>query len=59
MAGARLRIGGKPVPRGKVSVLPDAEMVAYFRMRAGEKNYESLINGMLKAGIRDDLKAAV
>jgi len=59
MAGARLRVGGKPVPKGKVSVLLDAEVVTYFRMRAGKKNYESVINEMLKAGIRDDVKAAV
>jgi len=37
MAGARLRVGGRPIPRGKVSMLVDAEVVAYFRMRAGEK----------------------
>ncbi len=59
MAGARLRIGGRPVPKGRISVLLDAEVVAYFRMRAGEKNYESVINEILKAGIRDDVKAAV
>ncbi len=53
MAGARLRIGGRPVPKGKVSVLVDAEIVAYFRMKAGDENYESVINEMLKAGIRD------
>ncbi len=59
MSGGILRIGGKPVPKGKVSVLVDAEVVAYFRMRAGEKNYESVINEMLKAGIRDDVKSVV
>lgn len=59
MARARLHVGGRPVPKGKVSVLLDAEVVAYFRMRAGDKNYESVINEMLKAGIRDDVKAAV
>ncbi len=59
MAGARLRIGGRPVPKGRISVLLDAEVVAYFRMRAGEKDYESVINEILKAGIRDDVKAAV
>lgn len=59
MAVARLRVGGRPVPKGKVSVLVDAEVAAYFKMRAGEKNYESVINEMLKAGIRDDVKAAV
>ncbi len=59
MAGARLRIAGRPVPRGKVSVLLDAEVVAYFRMKEGEKRYESVINEVLKTGIRDDVKAAV
>lgn len=59
MAGAKLRIGGRPVPKGKVSVLVDAEIVAYFRIRAGKKNYESVINEMLKAGIRNDVKVTV
>ncbi|MDM8536444.1 BrnA antitoxin family protein [Desulfobacterales bacterium HSG17] len=59
MAGARLRIGGRSVPRGKISVRLDAEVVAYFRMKAGEKKYESVINEILKAGIRDDVKTAV
>lgn len=57
MARARLRVGGKPVPKGKVSVLVDAEVVEYFRMRAGEQNYESLINKMLKASIRDNVNS--
>ncbi|QTA88702.1 Toxin-antitoxin system, antitoxin component, BrnA-like [Desulfonema magnum] len=52
MAEARLRVGGKPVRKGKVGILVDAEVVAYFKMKAGEK-YESVINEILKAGIRN------
>ena len=59
MAGAKLRIGGRSVPKGKVSVLVDAEVVAYFRMKVGEKKIESVINQLLKAGMRDDVKLAI
>jgi uncharacterized protein (DUF4415 family) len=53
MAGAILRVGGKPLPKGKVSILLDTEVVAYFKMKSGEKKYESVINEILKAGIRN------
>lgn len=55
MARARIRIGGKPVPKGeKISIRIDAEIVAYFKLKAGEENYESAINNRLKASIRGD-----
>jgi uncharacterized protein (DUF4415 family) len=55
MARAKLRVGGKPVPRGKVRIdlLLDAEVVAYFKAQAGEKSYQTLINEALKDEIRD------
>lgn len=62
MARAKLRVGGKPVPRGQVRVdlLLDAEVVAYFKAQAGKEDYQSLINEALKDKIRDrDLEAVV
>jgi uncharacterized protein (DUF4415 family) len=62
MARAKLRIGGKPVPRGQVRVdlLLDAEIVAYFKAQAGEKSYQALINEALKDRIRDrDMETVV
>jgi uncharacterized protein (DUF4415 family) len=54
MARARLRVGGQPVPTGKVqiSMLLDAAIVAYFKAQAGEQDYQALINDVLKANIR-------
>ncbi|MDM8543913.1 BrnA antitoxin family protein [Desulfococcaceae bacterium HSG9] len=60
IAGAIRRVGGKPLPKGKVSILLDAEVVRYFKMKSGEKKYESVINEILKAGIRNqNLKSAL
>jgi uncharacterized protein (DUF4415 family) len=62
MARAKLRVGGKPVPSGQVRVdlLLDAEVVAYFKAQAGEKDYQALINEALKAKIREhDLETVV
>ncbi len=53
MARAVLRVGGKPLPKGKVSILLDAEVVAYFKMKAGKNKFESVINDILKADIRN------
>ncbi len=51
MARAKLRFGGRPVPEGKVCVnlLLDADIVEYFKRRAGGGEYNSLINEALKA----------
>jgi len=53
MVDAKLRIGGKPVPRGKVRVnmLLDASVVAYFKTQAGGRGYQTLINETLKNNI--------
>lgn len=55
MARARLRVGGQPVPRGKVrvDVLLDAAVVAYFKAQAGEQDYQMLINETLKNKMHD------
>ena len=55
MAQAKLRIGGKPVAKGKVrvNIFLDAEVVAYFKAKAGGRGYQTLINEALKANIRD------
>jgi uncharacterized protein (DUF4415 family) len=55
MARARLRVGGEPVPKGKVrvSMLLDAAVVAYFKAQAGERDYQTLINETLKAKMHD------
>ena len=60
MARAQLRVGGQPVPKGKVrvSMFLDAAIVAYFKAQAGEWDYQALINEALKANIRGhDLEA--
>jgi len=53
MARATLRIGGKPVPKGKVrvNILLDANVVAYFKTQAGGQSYQTLINEALKTNI--------
>jgi uncharacterized protein (DUF4415 family) len=55
MAQAVLRVGGQPVPRGKVRVTMslDAAIVAYFKAQAGGRDYQTLINETLKENIRE------
>jgi uncharacterized protein (DUF4415 family) len=60
MAKARLRLGGKDVSKGKirVNIFLDAEVVAYFKAKAGGRGYQTLINEALKTNIRNsDLEA--
>lgn len=54
IAQARLRVGGKPVSRGKVrvNIYLDAEVVEYFKAEAGGRGYQTLINETLKESIR-------
>ena len=62
MAQAVLRVGGAPVPRGKVRVTMflDAAVVAYFKTQAGGRGYQTLINETLKENIRgQDLEAVL
>jgi uncharacterized protein (DUF4415 family) len=55
MARSVLRVGGKPVPKGKVqgNLRLDAAVVAYFKTRAGGRDFQKLINETLKTKIRD------
>jgi uncharacterized protein (DUF4415 family) len=59
---ATLRVGGKPISKGKVriNILMDAEVGAYFKSQAGGRGYQTLINEALKASIRDrDLESTI
>jgi len=62
MRKAVLRVGGKPLLKGKVrvNISLDAEVIAYFKAQAGRRGYQALINEALKANIRDrDLESAL
>jgi uncharacterized protein (DUF4415 family) len=54
MAQAKLRVGGRPVSKGKtrVNIYLDAEVVEYFKAQAGRRGYQTLINEALKESIR-------
>ena len=54
MAQAVLRVGGVPVERGKqqVNMMLDAFIVEYFKRKAGEQDYQALINAALSDYIR-------
>jgi len=54
MAQATLRVGGRPVSKGKirVNIYLDAEIVEYFKVQAGGRGYQTLINEALKESIR-------
>jgi uncharacterized protein (DUF4415 family) len=54
MAQATLRVGGRPVSKGKirVNIYLDAEVVEYFKAQAGGRGYQTLINEALKESIR-------
>ena len=49
MARAVLRIGGVPVDRGKqqVKMMLDTFIIEYFKCKAGEQDYQTLINAAL------------
>jgi uncharacterized protein (DUF4415 family) len=53
---ANLRVGGKPVSKGKVRVnmYLDNEVVEYFKARAGNRGYQTLINETLKESMHGD-----
>lgn len=50
-----MRIAGKPIAKGivRVNIFLDAEVVAYFKTKAGGRGYQTPINEALKANIRD------
>lgn len=55
IAEATLRVGGKPVTKGKVrvNIYLDTEVVEYFKAKAGGRGYQTLINETLKETIRE------
>lgn len=54
MVRAKLRVGGKPISKGKVrvNIYLDVEVIEYFRARAGGRGYQTLINETLKESIQ-------
>ena len=62
MARAVLRVAGIPVPRGKrrVNMFLDAFIIEYFKAKAGERGYQTLMNDALAEYIRShDLEDTV
>ena len=53
MTRAILRVGGEPVSRGKVRVnmYLDADIVAFFKAKAGGRGYQTLINDTLRQNV--------
>lgn len=54
-----VRVAGKVVPRGKrrLTMYLDAAVVEFFKARAGERGYQTLINEALKQAIeRENLE---
>lgn len=57
-----VRVAGKVVPRGKrrLTMYLDAAIVEFFKARAGERGYQTLINDALKQAIeRESLEDAL
>ena len=62
MARAVLRVGGVPVTRSKrrVNMFLDAFIIEYFKAKAGERGYQTLMNDALAEYIRShDLEDTV
>lgn len=60
LAHAVARIAGKPVPEGKIRVnmYLDADIVAFFKTKAGGRGYQTLINDTLRKSIgSEDLES--
>jgi uncharacterized protein (DUF4415 family) len=56
MARAQLRVGGKAISKSKVrvNIYLDAEVIEYFKARAGGRGYQTLINETLKKSMQYD-----
>lgn len=52
-ARATLRMGGKRIPKGKILVLLDADVVARLREMAGEEEYPALVNAILRTNLHE------
>ncbi|MDH3601601.1 MAG: BrnA antitoxin family protein [Candidatus Tectomicrobia bacterium] len=55
---ATFRVGLKPVPRKqRITILLDTVLIEYFKAKAGERGYQTLINDTLRqAREREDLE---
>ena len=55
---ATFRVGLKPAPRKRrVTILLDTGLVEYFKAKAGERGYQTLINETLRQAVeRDELE---
>jgi len=55
---ATFRVGLKPAPRKRrITILLDSGLIEYFKAKAGERGYQSLINATLRqAKEREDLE---
>jgi uncharacterized protein (DUF4415 family) len=62
MERATLRVGGEPIAQGKVraNIYLDADVVAYFKARAGGRGYQTLINDTLRTSVlAEDLETVL
>jgi hypothetical protein len=51
MNRGQLRLGGKPIPPGKILVPLDVELVQRYKERAGSNDYRTLIDAALRSAI--------
>ncbi|MFO7680613.1 MAG: BrnA antitoxin family protein [Chloroflexota bacterium] len=58
---AKFRVGLKPSPRKRrVTILLDTVLIEYFRAKAGERGYQTLINDTLREAVeREDLEESL
>ena len=62
MGDGVVRVQGKVVPRGKrrLTMYLDAAVIEYFKAKAGERGYQTLINEALKRAVeRESLEATL
>jgi uncharacterized protein (DUF4415 family) len=53
---ATFRVGLKPTPRKRrVTILLDTGLVEYFKAKAGERGYQTLINDTLRQAVEQDV----
>lgn len=53
--GARFRINLKDVPRKqRVNIMLDTGVIAFFKIKAGKRGYQTLINETLKKAINNE-----
>lgn len=61
LSRARFRVGLKDVPRKqRINIMLDSGVVAWFKERAGDRGYQTLINEALKQSIsHEDLETTL